>query len=189
MKRDAHGNIVDTEIREEYLKRTHPSVIEEERRAAESAPVAPLAREIFQALAASSPSSTEKFQPALAKWRCRNPECPDGRPLLDVSEESHAMRQAADRELARRGEPPLDVYTIMICGRCRVLLDKARAERARDRHGKIAEMIRELKTFKASGEREREILKQLEKWGHPDVSGLVASLSERRARKGGNPKL
>lgn len=114
-------------------------------------------------------------------WACRRPGCQGHatvyQPNLDALD-------VFNRRLASKGEPPLDVTKILYCDGCWAEYKRTAPERRRGQVERMAVAIRSLRESN-DPERERELLDSLEKWGHPDVPGLVAAIRERRGATSG----
>lgn len=114
-------------------------------------------------------------------WKCRNPKCFT---LVSVPEDAmHALKRC-NAMLAARNEEPLDEVKILYCDPCLFEFKASAPDRRRAQVERMAVAIRQLKE---SGDptRERDLIAQLEQWGHPDVAGLVQAITERRASESG----
>lgn len=100
-----------------------------------------------------------------------------------------------NRELERRGESVLDTKQVMYCASCAAILKETASDRRRQQTDAVADVVKQLfagetniRVRRKDGVHhvdEREALKQLQTWGHPDVAGLEHALSERRKSKRG----
>lgn len=128
----------------------------------------------------------------VAAWKCRRPGCNE---LVGVTEEAMHTIEVWSRELARRGEQPIDTARIVFCDACEVKLREALPDKRRAEVDRMAHVIRQLVAGDTQiqirdheGQRfvdERAALKQLASWGHPDVSGLEQSLATRNKKQRG----
>lgn len=107
--------------------------------------------------------------------------------VVGWTEEAEHTFDTFNRQLARKMEPQLDKTQIMFCPSCVAAGRELRAQGLRGLVDKIAVAIRELKDG-CDDERQRELLKKLEKAGHPDVPGLEQWLREKAASKQGSRK-
>lgn len=116
------------------------------------------------------------------EWPCRVCSEPVG-----VTQDAIDQFRLFNRMLARRGEALLDTRAIMYCDGCRAEFKRTAPER---RRGQIERMRPVIQRVKRSGnpEAEREAIKQLEQWAHPDLAGLVQSIRDRIASKGRKPE-
>jgi len=114
-------------------------------------------------------------------WHCKNPRC---RVLVDVTEETMERFCMFNAHLRRRGEDPLEPSKILYCDSCIVEYKRTAPDRRRGQMDRVAVAIRQLKESGDSS-RERDLIAQLEEWGHPDVTGLVQAITERRAAASG----
>lgn len=120
----------------------------------------------------------------VALWPCRMKGCTLKVP---VTQDAFERKDVMDRQLARMGEEPLDIATIMACPQC---IEKARygpykAHRQWEKLDRVAAAIR---TIKASQDpkREHDAIAQLRKDHHPDVEGLLEAVCARL--RGSNSK-
>lgn len=114
-------------------------------------------------------------------WACRNPRC---RAFAEVHQENLDALEVFNRQLTSKGEPPLDVTKILYCDGCLAEFKRTAPDRRRGQVERMAVAIRALKESN-DPERERELLDNLEKWGHGDVPGLVAAIREKRGQTNG----
>lgn len=130
-----------------------------------------------------------KPEPIVGMWRCRglNPSnpCPQ-RANVGVTADTIAQWMAFNAQLRKRGEDPIDSDEIVRCDACRRGIAHQRAPKLRERVEQVAQCIRDLKASPAP-RKERELLKQLEAWNHPDLPGLLQAIEERS--KGGGRKV
>jgi len=116
-------------------------------------------------------------------WACRNPRC---RGYAQVFQPNIDAADAFDRQLAQRSEVPLDRTKILYCDACLSEYKRTSPDRRRGQVERMAVAIRQLKESD-DPERERDLVANLEAWGHPDVPGLVSALRERKnAERGSN---
>lgn len=104
------------------------------------------------------------------RWPCRACKQP-----VEVTEDGVDRYQVFNRQLARQGEERLDHTKILFCDSCRVEYQRTAADRRRGQVERMAVVIRQLKSSNKP-EEERLMIKQLEAWGHPDVTGLVQAI-------------
>lgn len=125
----------------------------------------------------------------LERVPCRN-RC--GRTADWTAEAEHSF-EVFNRELAKRGEAPLDKTRIVFCDTCRAGAIAEKGRNNRVFNDRMAELIRELRGGTTHPEppgpaphdiRERQIIKALEAAGHPDVIGLRNALASKRGSKG-----
>ncbi|MBA3421673.1 MAG: hypothetical protein H0U12_07240 [Thermoleophilaceae bacterium] len=114
-------------------------------------------------------------------WRCRRSGCAG---LFAVTAEAVEHVEIFNRELARRGEDAIDLRQVAWCDGCRAAWLASRSTKARERVDAIAELVRELKASNQPRTLTEQI-KQLRKWNHPDLDGLLSAIEERlRSGKG-----
>lgn len=123
--------------------------------------------------------------PMAGMWACRglnaaNP-CPQ-RTMVPVTAADIERLLIFNAELRRLGQDPIDSGTVVRCEPCRRGIAHQRSLKLWDRVDAVADHIRQLKAS-PDPRREREIIKQLEAWGHPDVAGLLQVLSDRAKGK------
>lgn len=106
-------------------------------------------------------------------WPCR--ACKQPVPVTDDGVDRY---QVFNRQLARLGQERLDHTKIMFCDSCRNEYQRTAADRRRGQVDRMAVVIKKLKAS-TKPEEEREMIKQLEAWHHPDVSGLVQAIRNR----------
>lgn len=125
----------------------------------------------------------------IGMWRCRRTGCTN---LIGVTEAALERLATCNGILRQMGEPPLD-HTAPVdarerapgccyCEVCRREYNAGAPARRRQMVDRLADGIRQLKDC-GDPTRERALIAQLEQWGHPDVKGLVAKLSEQRGTK------
>lgn len=124
----------------------------------------------------------------VAWWYCKglnkaNP-CPQ-KAIVGVTADVVEQVFRFNAMLRSRGEPPLDTAELVRCMACRRGIAAQRPAALRKRCDEMAECIRQLKAS-SDPRRERELIKQIETWGHPDVPGLLQAIDERR--RGGKSK-
>lgn len=114
-------------------------------------------------------------------WKCRNAAC---KAIVDVPDDAMEQFCMFNAELRRRDEDPLDHSKILYCSDC---LAEYKATASQRRRGQVDRMAVAIKQLKESGDatRERDLIAQLEQWGHPDVEGLVKAITERRVAESG----
>jgi hypothetical protein len=117
----------------------------------------------------------------VAKWRCRNAKC---KSFADVPEDAMEALCTFNAQLRARGEEPLETNLILYCDPCLAEFKATAATRRRAQVERMAVVIKQLKESR-DPERERDLIAQLEKWGHPDVAGLVQAITERRSAESG----
>lgn len=119
----------------------------------------------------------------VGQWKCRNPQCSG---LADVPEIAMERWLAFSEQLRARGETTLDPSKILYCVSCLAAYKASAPDR---RQAQVARMAVAIRTLKEAGDatRERDLVGQLEQWGHPDVDGLVKAITERRASESGRP--
>jgi len=110
----------------------------------------------------------------VTKWQCRT--C---RKLVDVTAAAVLAMERFSAELMRRGDKHLDTRTIVQCDECKATDIAKQAARNGAHRERMADVIRRLKAARQP-EQERELIKQLEALGHPDITGLVQAIRERR---------
>ncbi len=108
-------------------------------------------------------------------WRCQRPGCVN---LFAVTAEAIEHVEIFNRELARRGEGPIDLRKVAWCDGCRAAWLANRSVKARERVDAIAKLVRELKAS-SQPQKLTEQIEQLRKWRHPDVDGLLSAIDER----------
>lgn len=123
----------------------------------------------------------------VAWWPCRglnraNP-CPQ-RTLVGVTSDVVEQLFAFNERLRRMGDDALDSSEVVRCLPCIRGIAAQRAPALRKRVGEVAECVRQLKAS-PDPRRERELIKQLEAWHHPDVPGLLQAIEERTRANGG----
>ncbi len=112
-------------------------------------------------------------------WNCRG--C--GSPVPVTEEALHACG-TFDRELVRKGEPPLVRNRIVFCSDCKEQGFKISADRNRKAIDTLADLIRQLKDEPPPNEAyTAELLRKCALLHHPDVDGLKQAIEERRKRK------
>lgn len=114
----------------------------------------------------------------VAEWPCRACKKPYG-----VTEDAVEAYETWNRELARRGDVPLDSKAIVFCDSCRAVYTDTAPSRRRGQVERMRPVIQQLKRSN-SPEQEYALLKQLDAWGHPDVPGLVGAIRARLEGKG-----
>lgn len=114
-------------------------------------------------------------------WACRRPGC---KGYATVYQANLDAFEVFDRQLSSKGEQPLDVTKILFCETCYAEFKRTAPDRRRGQVERMAVAVRQLKESN-DPERERELLDSLEKWGHPDVHGLVTALREKRGASSG----
>lgn len=130
----------------------------------------------------SRPESYEWSPPKIVgKWKCRNPECAG---FADVPEIAMERFFAFSAQLRSRGEGSLDPTKILYCEPCQAAYKASAPDR---RRAQVERMAVEIRKLKESGDptRERDLIAQLEEWGHPDVDGLVKAITDRRVADSG----
>lgn len=119
-----------------------------------------------------------------------------GRTTEWTAEAQHTF-DVFNRELAKRGEAPLDKTRIVFCATCKKqgrALEGAASRKNVDAMGALIRELRGGETFPnppgpaPTPERERQILDVLERAGHPDVVGLRNSLRDSRAKVEGKSR-
>jgi hypothetical protein len=120
----------------------------------------------------------------VGKWKCRVPPCGN---FVDVTESTMEYWAMWNRHLMAKGESPLDTKTILWCDSCREQLAKRRSELLRKRVTELAECIKQLKASK-DPRQERELIKQIEAWRHPDLQGLLFSLEQSQKKNTKGPR-
>lgn len=110
-----------------------------------------------------------------AEWPCRA-KCGA---MVQVTEAAVETWRMFNSTLRKRGEEPIEAEKIVFCTPCRTTGTTMRPDGLRKQVDSMAEVIRKLKNG-GSAEEERTWMKQLEKGGHPDVGGLIASIAERK---------
>jgi hypothetical protein len=118
---------------------------------------------------------------AVGVWACRNPRCSG---LASVFQENVDAVAVFNAHLAQLGELPLDETKILWCESCLAEYKRTAPDRRRGQVDRMAVAIRALKESD-DAERERDLIANLDAWGHPDVLGLVSSIRERRAAESG----
>lgn len=116
------------------------------------------------------------------EWPCRVCKEP-----VSVTQEALDQLRLFNGMLARRGEPILRTTEIMYCDSCRAEFKRTAADRRRGQVERMRPVIQRLKRS-SNPENERELIKQLEAWSHPDVPGLIQSIRDRIASKGRKPE-
>lgn len=112
-------------------------------------------------------------------WRCKNLRCPA---FVEVTEETMERFCMFNSQLRSRGEAPLDPSKILYCDPCITEYKRTAPDRRRAQMDRMAVVIRQLKDS-GDASRERDLIAQLEEWGHPDVTGLVKAITERLAKE------
>jgi hypothetical protein len=132
---------------------------------------------------------TWKPEKPAGAWYCRGASkahpCPQ-RAIVPVDADTIERLLVFNGYLRARNEDPLDSNEIVRCDACRRGIAFQRPPLLRKRVEEVAECIRQLKAS-SDPRRERELVKQLEAWHHPDVSGLLQALEEKR--KGGSQRV
>lgn len=131
------------------------------------------------------------FRPekVIGMWRCRRQGCSG---WIGITEDSLQELAVCNDQLISLGEPPLD-HTAPVttreraagccyCDVCRREYKAGAPDRRRQMVDRLAGGIRQLKDC-SDPTRERALIAQLEEWGHPDIKGLVAKLTEQRGNK------
>lgn len=101
--------------------------------------------------------------------------------VVDWTEESEYAFEVHNRELQRQNEPSLDKTKIVFCPSCVAKGRAIRADANRKHTDLLAEKIRALKDASNPSD-ERELIKQIEKLGHPDVPGLLGTIAEKNSK-------
>jgi hypothetical protein len=114
----------------------------------------------------------------VSEWSCRS--C---RELVPVTAEAVENWKMFCRMLAARNEAPIRTGEIVFCDRCRAEFRRTAPDRRRGQVDRMRPVIVRLKRS-SNPEEERELIKQLEAYGHPDVTGLVAAIRARIESKG-----
>jgi hypothetical protein len=117
----------------------------------------------------------------VSEWACR--AC---RELVPITADAMENWQRFNRMLAARNEAAIRTSEIVFCDRCRVEFRRTAPERRRGQVERMRPVIIKLKRS-SNPEEEREAIKQLETYGHPDVNGLVAAIRARLESKGRTP--
>jgi hypothetical protein len=121
-------------------------------------------------------------------WRCRGrgkgkAPCPSNA-IVPVMADTMERLMIFNQRLRSMGEDPIDTDDVVRCDPCQRAINAARSGLLRQRIEEMAQVIRDVK---ASGNPrgERAKIAQLEKWGHPDVAGLLQAIEDRlRGGKG-----
>jgi hypothetical protein len=116
-------------------------------------------------------------------WPCRNKAC---QWPVDVTQSAIDSFNLFNAILVKRGEPALSTTEIVVCDECRKKLEQHKAGLNYERRDEMRELIRRLKASKdprKDPRKETELLALLEKRRHPDIPGLLESLSTAKARK------
>lgn len=117
-------------------------------------------------------------------WGCRRPGCAR---LVSVTQEAVDYADQCDGWLRARSEDPLDRNRVAYCDLCLAEYKRTAPDRRRKQVDEMAVKIRELKESR-DPHGERDLVDQLQRMGHPDVSGLVQQLSEQRALENASGK-
>lgn len=112
----------------------------------------------------------------VGQWRCRT--C--GSKFMPITADALEYARMWNRILQRRGEAPLDPERIVFCDDCRELHRSHGADKRRDEVDRMAEEVRKLKNA-ADPTSEQATIRTLRELGHPDVDGLVHSLTAKAA--------
>lgn len=116
------------------------------------------------------------------RWRCRG-NCGG---IVAVTEEAQHALEVHNRELANRGETPLDTNKIAFCEKCREQGVGIGAERNRRHVDALALIIGELVQMAADNsqdhDRERTLMHNAKLMHHPDLDGLKQALRDRREK-------
>ncbi len=113
-------------------------------------------------------------------WRCRGGKSFVCSSMIPVTEETIERWMMFNARLRDIGQSPIDSGEVLRCDRC---VEAWRAQRPAtiwDRVDAMAKLIQALKNSDRP-EEEREIIKQLTAWNHPDVRGLLQAIAVRRA--------
>jgi hypothetical protein len=113
-----------------------------------------------------------------AKWLCRR--CRTA--MVDVSAHVVHGLEVSNRELQRRGEPPIPTHQVVFCETCTPIARKERAARIAREAAESAALIRELNSLIDNDLREASIAARLRELGH-DVPALLREARNRRAEK------
>jgi hypothetical protein len=103
----------------------------------------------------------------VAVWPCKACKC-----LVEVAQDPVDWFNLFNRELAKRGEEPLDKAKIAYCDRCRIEFRRTGADRRRAEVERMRPAIIAIKASKQPRS-EHEHIANLRKWHHPDVDGLL----------------
>lgn len=113
--------------------------------------------------------------------RCRNPSCPDGRPMIEATDFVVETLAHCNGLLRQKREPLLTLDDVLVCERCKPLLEAAFRARETARAHEVNRLIVEARDYKTSTRRRDEIYSRLEAIGE-DPTGLRTSINERLAR-------
>lgn len=113
--------------------------------------------------------------PPVAWWTCRAPRCGQ---LVGIPEQAVERLEIFNARLVSRGEQPIPDDTVAVCDEHRAMLLTHRAETLRRKHDRLRENIVKLKAS-PNPRSEHELLRELERDHHPDISGLLESLARK----------
>ncbi len=113
-------------------------------------------------------------------WRCRGDKAFHCGAMVPVSECTMERWMMFNARLRSIGQAPIDSGDVLLCDRCFEELRRIRSAKLWERVDRIAKLIEALKNSDRPDE-EREIIKQLTEWHHPDVRGLLQAIAVRRA--------
>lgn len=116
-------------------------------------------------------------------WRCKGrgkgkEPCPQNA-IVPVTAETMERLLIFNGQLRKRGEDPIDTDDVERCIPCQRAINAARPALLRKRVDDMAVVIRDLKSS-TDPRRERELIKQLETWQHPDVPALLQAIEDRQ---------
>lgn len=111
----------------------------------------------------------------VGKWKCKTPVCSA---YVDVVEDTIERWMLLNGMLKARGEETIRTDEVLRCDRCRNEMSLARRVHLRKRVDEMAVIIRQLKSS-SNPRGEHELIRQLEKWHHPDLKGLLDAIERR----------
>lgn len=114
-------------------------------------------------------------------WKCRSSSCEN---VVGVTDAAVEAKATWDRMLHRKMEASLVKSTIVFCDACKARGVAMAPDNNRGHVDALAEAIRKLKDS-GDATRETELIKKLEKLHHPDITGLIKAITERRVAESG----
>lgn len=126
-----------------------------------------------------NPSLTYQRPVFVATWPCRHPRCPERVP---VTQDTVDQLETFNGYLTRREERHVGVEAVVVCFDHSKLLDVHRVDSLQKRHARLNETIRAIKASN-NPRSETELIKQLNADHHPDVDGLLSSLTGTTPKK------
>ncbi len=115
----------------------------------------------------------------VTSWKCRHPKC---EALVDVTQDTVDTLAVFNAELVRRGEREIPTNAIVLCDEHRDLAAYYRVEAVKKRHVRLRDAIQQLKASD-SPRSEHALIEECRACHHPDVDGLLQSLTDKLGKK------